>query len=154
VTAAERTRGHATRRELIDRSRARAWALQVHYRWENGGSDGSLRDALVQTQGTRRISPRRVPLLRRILVAMDDNLAEVDREIEASLDNWRLKRLSSLDRGVLRIGATELLYLEDIPPKATIQEAIRLAEAYGGNESPRFVNGVLDALYKRMQSGG
>ena len=53
-----------------------------------------------------------------------------------------------MDRAVLRIGAAELLYGEDVPPKVAIQEAIRLAEAYGGNESPRFVNGVLDALYK------
>ena len=50
---------------------------------------------------------------------------------------------------MLRIGAAELLFAEDVPPKVAIQEAIRLAEAYGGDESPRFVNGVLDALFKR-----
>jgi N utilization substance protein B len=55
---------------------------------------------------------------------------------------------------VLRIGASELLLDDDVPPKVAIQEAIRLAEAYGGNESPRFVNGVLDALYKRRSAQG
>tara|TARA_B100000405_G_scaffold37931_1_gene25569 strand:- start:2145 stop:2312 length:168 start_codon:yes stop_codon:yes gene_type:complete len=54
---------------------------------------------------------------------------------------------------VLRLGAVELLYSEEIPPKVAIQEAILLAEAYGGDESPRFVNGVLDALYKGNASG-
>ena len=54
---------------------------------------------------------------------------------------------------MLRIGAAELLHGEDIPPKVAIQEAIRLAEAYGGEDSPRFVNGVMDALYKQTEGG-
>ncbi len=86
--------------------------------------------------------------MRRLLELLDDHLPEVDAALQEALDNWRLERLSSIDRAVLRIGAIELLWVEDVPPKVTIQEAIRLAEAYGGDDSPRFVNGVLDALYK------
>ncbi len=137
------------RRERIDRSRARAWALQVHYRWECQGRTGSLGDALLDTAATRRISPRRMPYLRRILNLLDEHLPEVDRALQAALENWRLERLSTLDRAVLRIGATEILFADDVPPKVSIQEAIRLSEQYGGADSPRFVNGVLDALYKR-----
>jgi transcription antitermination protein NusB len=136
------------RRERIDRSRARAWVLQIHYRWESSGFGGSLRDALVETTGTRRISPRRLPYIRELLTALDSHLDEIDDTLRDALDNWSLDRLSRIDRAVLRIGAVELLYRDDIPPKVAIQEAIRLAEAYGGDESPRFVNGVLDALYK------
>jgi N utilization substance protein B len=146
--------GHPSRRELVDRSRARAWALQVHYRWESGAGVGGLRDALVASLATRRIAERRLPRVRRILTALDEHLEEVDAALDAVLDNWRLERLSSIDRGVLRIGAVEILHMPDIPPKASIQEAVRLAEAYGGNESPRFVNGVLDAIYKRGRDGG
>jgi N utilization substance protein B len=54
-----------------------------------------------------------------------------------------------MDRSILRLGAAEILFLDEIPPKVSIQEGIYLAEAYGGRDSPRFVNGVLDALYKR-----
>ncbi len=136
------------RRERIDRSRARAWALQVHYRWESSGSGGSLRDALVDTAGTRNIAPRRLPYIRRLATLLDQHGDEIDRLLAARLDNWSLDRLSRIDRAVLRIGAAELLYQDEIPPKVAIQEAIHLAEAYGGDESPRFVNGVLDALYK------
>lgn len=136
------------RRERIDRSRARAWVLQIHYRWESTGFEGSLRDALVETTRTRRISPRRLPYIRELLTALDDHLGDIDDALRAALDNWSLDRLSRIDRAVLRMGAVELLYRDDIPPKVAIQEAIRLAEAYGGDESPRFVNGVLDALYK------
>ena len=141
------------RRERIDRSRARAWALQVHYRWESGGAEGRLRDALVETMSTRRIAHRRIPYVRTILTALDDHGFEIDQALRGALQNWRLERLSAIDRAVLRIGAAELLYGEDIPPKVAIQEAIRLAEAYGGQDSPRFVNGVMDALYKRVEGG-
>lgn len=138
------------RAERIDRSRARAWALQVHYQWESTGRGGRLRDALVDAAAMRRISPRRLPYVRRLLTLMDEHLAEVDAAIQGALENWRLERLSTLDRAVLRVGATELLFVEDVPPKVSIQEAIRLAEQYGGPDSPRFVNGVMDALYKGL----
>ena len=97
---------------------------------------------------TRRISPARLPYLRQVLALLDEHLSDIDRALQESLENWRLERLSSLDRGILRMAAVEMLHLPEVPPKVSIQEAIRLAEAYGGNDSPRFVNGVLDALYK------
>jgi len=93
-----------------------------------------------------------VAYLERILEALQDHLPEVDRALQSSLENWRLDRLSVMDRSILRLSATELLFLDDIPPKVSIQEGIHLAEAYGGRDSPRFVNGVLDALYKRWKA--
>jgi len=138
--------GEAERR---DRGRARAWILQVHYRWESEGREGTLLEALEHTLDTRRIARRRLPYIRDVLGRMDEHLTEIDTALRSALDNWRLDRLSSMDRAVLRIGATELLYVDEVPPKVAIQEAIHLAEAYGGEESPGFVNGVLDALYKR-----
>jgi N utilization substance protein B len=134
--------------ERLDRSRARAWILQIHYRWESEGALGTLLDALDHTIATRRISMRRLPYIRQVLTLLDEHRADVDAALRGALDNWRLDRLSSMDRAVLRIGAVEILYMSDIPPKVTMQEAILLAEAYGGDESPGFVNGVLDALYK------
>jgi N utilization substance protein B len=136
------------RLERLDRSRARAWLLQIHYRWESEGAEGTLLNTLDHTIATRRISLRRLPYIRSVLTLLDEHRTEVDRELGGALHNWRLERISSMDRAVLRIGAAEILYLDEIPPKVTIQEAILLAEAYGGDESPGFVNGVLDALYK------
>jgi N utilization substance protein B len=138
------------RAERIDRTRARAWALQVQYRWESAGTGDSVLDALTESVATRRISPRRLPYLRQVLTLLDEHLLEVDAALQAAVDNWRLDRLSTLDRAVLRLAGTEMLFLDDVPPKVSIQEAIRLAEQYGGPDSPRFVNGVLDALYKGL----
>lgn len=137
-----------------ERRRARAWLVQIHYRWEAGSREGSLRDALRETMETRRISPRRLPYIRRVVQSLDEHRAEVDEVLQGCLENWRLERVSAIDRAILRVAATEMLYLDDVPPKVSIKEAVALAERYGVDESPRFVNGVLDALYKRKDGIG
>ena len=135
-----------------DRSRSRAWALQVLYRWESAGAGETILQALSKVLQSRTVAGRRIPYLELLLESLQDNLPEVDRALQSSLENWRLDRLSVMDRSILRLSAAEILFLEEIPPKVSIQEAIHLAEAYGGKDSPRFVNGVLDALYKKDQS--
>ncbi|TVP50250.1 MAG: transcription antitermination factor NusB [Gemmatimonadales bacterium] len=136
-------------RERVDRSRSRAWALQVLYRWEAEAGDRDLHDVLLAVGRTRRISERRIAYTSRILKTLQANLAQVDAALTEVTKNWRLDRLSRIDRSILRIGATELLHFDDLPPKVAIQEAVRLANRYGGSESARFVNGVLDAVYHR-----
>jgi len=144
------SQGFASSRDRLDRIRARGWALQVLYRWEATGATEPLRDTLVDTTATRRISPRRLPYVREVLTTFDAHREEVDLRVAEALDNWRMERLAVVDRAILRLAATEILFMEDIPPRVSIQEGVRLAEQYGGPESPRFVNGVLDALYKRL----
>jgi transcription antitermination protein NusB len=100
------------------------------------------------------VAPQRLRYLDLVLQTLQDHLPEIDRALQAALENWRLERLSVMDRSILRLSAAELLFLDEIPPKVSIQEGIRMAEAYGGKDSPRFVNGVLDALYKRLPSQG
>lgn len=135
-----------------DRSRARAWALQVLYRWESAGAGETIAQALSRVLQTRRVAPQRLSYLDLLLQTLQDHLPDVDRALQSALENWRLDRLSVMDRSILRLSAAELLFLDEIPPKVSIQEGIRMAEAYGGKDSPRFVNGVLDALYKRLPS--
>jgi len=121
----------------------------VLYRWESAGGGETIAQALEKVLKTRRVSSRRIEYLQLVLEMLQDHLPDVDRALQAALENWRLERLSVMDRSILRVAATELLFLEEIPPKVSIQEGIHLAEAYGGKDSPRFVNGVLDALFKR-----
>ena len=141
-------------RQHIDRSRARAWVLQIIYRWETSGAQDTFREVLVDVQSTRRIGRHRIEYIRRLLDGLDEHREAVDELLTEALDNWRLDRLSVLDRGILRIAAVEMTYFDDVPPKVSIQEAVRLAERYGGKDSPRFVNGVLDALLHRADVRG
>jgi len=146
------SRAIAARRRR-DRSRSRAWFLQVHYRWETLADSATLDEALAVTMQERTVAPGRIRYLRRLVQTFADNRNRVEELIAACMDNWRLDRLSVMDRGILRLGATEILCLTDLPGKVAIQEAVRLAERYGGTESPRFVNGVLDAVYHAARSG-
>jgi transcription antitermination protein NusB len=73
--------------------------------------------------------------------------AAVDAAISQRLDNWTIHRLAVADRAILRVGASELLYRPDVPPKVAISEAVDLAKAFGSDpRTPKLVNGVLDKL--------
>ncbi|MEX2526073.1 MAG: transcription antitermination factor NusB [Gemmatimonadota bacterium] len=129
---------------------SRAWALQVLYRWEMAGAGTTLDDALIHTLATRKVSPRRMGHLRAVIQTLAAELPRVDEALSAALDNWRLDRVSVVDRSVLRIAGAELLFMRhDVPGPVAIQEGVRLAERYGGTASPRFVNGVLDAVLRQ-----
>lgn len=135
-----------------DRGRSRAWFLQVHYRWEAEGAAGEIAGALEETVAHRRVSPARLDYLERLVREFGANQARIDRAISEATDNWRLDRLAAMDRGILRLGATELLCVADVPGKVAVMESVRLAERYGGAETPRFVNGVLDAVYRSVRN--
>lgn len=102
----------------------------------------------------RRIAHGSRHYLRTLVETLDAHREEIDGVLERAVTNWRVERLSAVDRNILRIGATELLFLPDVPPRVAIQEAIILAEKYGTAESPRFVNGVLDALAHGARESG
>lgn len=76
------------------------------------------------------------------------NLKEIDFLIESSSTNWKLSRMASVDRNILRMSAYELIYLEEIPSSVTINEAVEIAKKYGTEESPGFINGILDKIAK------
>jgi N utilization substance protein B len=134
-----------------ERSRARGWALQVLYAWESRGDAASIIEVLREFETERRIAASSRPYLSELIRTVARHREEIDKKIQEALTNWRLERLAAIDRNILRLAAAELYYLEDIPPLVSIQQAISLAEKYGTAESPRFINGVLDALLARLE---
>jgi N utilization substance protein B len=130
------------------RSRSRGWALQILYAWETRGPDEPPDRMLTEFLATRNVNPDAREYLQTLIAAVTDHRVEVDSALEAALLNWRLERLSIMDRNILRLAAAEMLHL-GIPPRVVIQEALLLAEKYSTAESPRFINGVLDALMRR-----
>ncbi len=74
-----------------------------------------------------------------------------DELIKSAAVKWELSRLSSVDRSILRLGAYQLRFCDDIPGKVVINEAIEIAKKYSSEQSPRFVNGVLDAILRKLK---
>jgi transcription antitermination protein NusB len=129
-------------------TRARARVLQALYAWDLRGEReleqiaGRVWDDLAVAPDERRIAGQLVQLVAK-------RHEEIDRELADVTTNWRLERLGVIERCVLRLGAAELLRGET-PPRVVIQEGVKLAERYGSVQSAKFVNGVLDALARRM----
>ncbi len=84
---------------------------------------------------------------RQLVAGVLDSLDELDEQIAAVSENWRLDRTAAVDRCVLRIGLFELLECPEVPPKVAINEAIDLAKKYSAEQSGAFVNGILDRIY-------
>jgi transcription antitermination protein NusB len=78
-----------------------------------------------------------------------DNLTDLDRVISVHAKNWKIARMAVVDKNILRMGVFELLYTKDIPPRVTINECVELAKKFGDTDSPKFINGILDSVYKK-----
>lgn len=87
--------------------------------------------------------------LERLLTTLVTHQQDVDKEIENHSSNWKLPRMASVDRNVLRLGVAEILYFEDVPKKVSINEYLEIAKRFGTEESSGFVNGILDKVNKQ-----
>lgn len=88
------------------------------------------------------------PYVRTCIHGLEEKLSEIDTIIAERAEGWRLERLHSVDRNILRLAVYELCYREDVPPQVVIDEAVELAKKYGGEHSPVFINGILDRIWK------
>jgi N utilization substance protein B len=87
-----------------------------------------------------------------LIKGIQENLDGINKIITKYAPEWPLQQITVVDRNILRIGVFELLYAPDIPPKVAINEAIELAKTFGGESSGKFVNGVLGAIFKDLES--
>jgi N utilization substance protein B len=84
--------------------------------------------------------------IERLVRGVHANLAEIDALLTRASHHWRLERMARVDRNLLRLAAYEMRFCDDIPAKVAINEAIEIAKRFGAQETPAFVNGVLDRL--------
>lgn len=132
---------------LRPETRARARALQLLYAWDVQDRPplADVAAELVDSGSEGRRWHAGLTLASRVV----DDVEQLDGEIAQSADNWRLERIGAVERNILRLGAFELLG-ERVPPAVAIDEAVRLAHWFAGPKAPGFVNGVLDALARRL----
>jgi len=86
--------------------------------------------------------------IKRLVAGVSKNQAELDGIIGPVAPEWPIEQIARMDRIVLRIGTYELLHEPDIPPKVVINEAVELAKAFGGDNSSKFINGVLGTILR------
>ncbi len=128
------------------RRRSRELALQVLYQWDVTGHDAAK--TLVQFQSHFSQDEQKDEFAERIVLGVLTQREEIDRIVEQYSENWRLERMTVIDRNLLRLATFELLFCDDIPPKVTLNEAIDLGKRFGSEDSSAFINGILDRIQK------
>lgn len=142
--------------EYRERRRAREAALQMLYHCEVGratadeaiAAHGEIEQATpLESQQARRFAAR-------LVTGTVEHAPDIDPVVAASAEHWRPERMAIIDRLILRMAVYQLRYMPDVPPTVVINEAIELARRFGGEESGRFVNGVLDAVKRKLEAAG
>ena len=142
------------------RRRAREFALQILYQldvqeqlsddqaigmfWRNFAAAAEAEGATATDLGEIQ------PFAEKLVRGVREHLADLDAQIQGASKNWRLERMARVDRNLLRLALYELKYVDDVPAKVAINEAIEIAKRYGTNESSAFVNGILDRCREEL----
>lgn len=135
------------------RTKARECALQVLYQIDiTKNNHGSCLDDFWQTKEPMEGSV--IEFASSLVNGVMGNLDDIDKLIASYATNWNIKRMATVDRNILRLATYELLFLKEIPPKVSINEAVDIAKKFGDKDSGKFVNGILDKIAKEGQING
>jgi transcription antitermination factor NusB len=130
------------------RRKAREIAIQVLFHLEFNTEDPDEAFRLIQDNFSVLKSSR--DFSRFLVKGVFDNKNQIDAKISKASKNWKIARMPRLERCILRLAVFEILYIDEIPPKVSIDEAVELAKRFCGEESGGFVNGVLDNIYNTL----
>ena len=140
---------------MASRRKSRILAFQALYAWDASG--GGLQDLLsfpwLDAAKREQLDEASAAFTRLLIAGAIENMDKVDAAIKAHLEHWTFERLKKVDLAILRMAAYSLLFQDDMPDRITIDEAIEIAKEYGADDSFRFVNGVLDGIYKSLPKG-
>jgi transcription antitermination protein NusB len=133
------------------RSRGREQAFQILFFIDLTGTAAEA--AIPLFRANFKSEETESDFIQKLVLGVSNGRDELDKAIEALSKNWRLTRMSRVDRNILRLGAFELLHSTDVPPSVAMDEAIELAKKYGDENSPSFVNGILDGISRGRKKG-
>lgn len=142
---------------MANRHLSRSIVLQTMFEWDLNAID--RKDIItVLDRNIEEFAPNKTdrPFMEKLLDGILSKQPELDLVIEKAAPEWPIDRISPVDRNILRLGLFELLFADrgEVPAKVAINEAIELAKQFGGENSSRFVNGVLGAVYKEIGEPG
>jgi N utilization substance protein B len=134
-----------------NRRRSRELAMQVLFQIDINGDDST--EAIELFCKHFEVSRKAKPFFLQLVDGVKARQDEIDGLIERFSDNWKISRMSGMDRNILRVAVYELLYCDDIPAKVSINEAIDVGKKFGTDQSPSFINGILDSINISLAEG-
>ncbi|MBT3349919.1 MAG: transcription antitermination factor NusB [Nitrospinaceae bacterium] len=132
---------------MSGRREARELAFQLLYHLDltKGDAESETSHFWRINEDKSALRPFAEQLVGRVLA----NLMDIDRVISEASKRWTIKRMDSVSRCLLRLGACEILHFSDTPPEVAINEAVELAKRFGSEDTPSFINGILDRLHQK-----
>jgi transcription antitermination protein NusB len=132
------------------RRKAREYALQMLFQWD------ITRDAVEQVAATffqnqGEDPPAVIDFARQLVMGTVEHVEEIDVLIQRHAEHWRLDRMAIVDRNLMRMATQEFLYDTETPKTVVINEAIEIARRFSSQESPQFINGILDSIKKDLE---
>jgi len=137
---------------MSDRRMAREVAVQALYEMDQ--TDTAWPRPLADNAARRNANEAARAYAERLLRAVDEHRAEIRAALAAAIENWSLDRVAMVDRCVLELATAEILYFDDVPVGAAIDEAVAVVRKFSTDESGAFVNGVLDRIARAKTQGG
>lgn len=139
---------------MAQRREARKAVLQALYASEIGKGEWTQIIKTVIKGALKDNGTATFKFAERLFLKVVNNQQHIDEVIKTHINNWRIDRLNTIDRLILRMAIAEFLYFEQIPTKVTINEAIEIAKKFSTQKSGNFVNGILDSALKQLQEDG
>ena len=141
---------------MANRHLSRSIVLQTLFEWDFRGQKEDIKEVLEKNIEEFAPGLEDTPFLEALTSQVVRKIKVIDEIIEKAAPDWPIDKISTVDRNILRIGLSELLFSDrdEVPPKVAINEAIELAKVFGGDKSSKFVNGVLGAVYKEIGEPG
>ena len=134
------------------RRKAREYALQILFQYDL--ANGNIAEIMENFWKEKKSNSKIVSFCSQLVNGTIENINEIDRCISRHSLNWKLERMSTVDRNVLRIATYELLFSKETPPPVVINEAIEVAKKFGTEDSAKFINGILDAIRRSLEENG
>jgi N utilization substance protein B len=137
---------------IKNKRKARVMALQAMYAYDirDGDDIVGIFDTMILNAPDSSEKNENSEYARALVLKTVACCGEIDALIQKHAANWILKRMAVIDRNILRLAIAELRFFQDIPFRVVIDEAVEIAKIFGTDESGKFVNGVIDAVYKEM----
>ncbi|OIO17826.1 transcription antitermination factor NusB [Candidatus Kuenenbacteria bacterium CG08_land_8_20_14_0_20_37_23] len=137
---------------MSNRHLSRTIAMQTLFEWDFNNRSQKLQE--VNERNLRDFAPglEDFAFVENLVRGVTKNMAAIDENIVKYAPDWPIDKITVIDRNILRLGIYELLFLREVPPKVVINESIEIAKAYGGESSGKFINGVLGAIFRDIET--
>ncbi|MFQ6610728.1 MAG: transcription antitermination factor NusB [Fidelibacterota bacterium] len=136
-----------------EKRQSRISALQALYAWELSGNDPGGTLAYLTEWTESGSVPDVIAYAGKLARLVIKNSTFCDELIQTRSKNWEMGRITLVDKLILRLAISELLYIEDVPPKVSITEAVEIAKEFSTDDSSAFINGILDSVFNDHQAG-